>query len=466
MELAHQSDSETYRVIVLRGDGHEVLLERASKAYVLPSVEIPRGRRIAAELTSGMRNVLGYEVVCLFALSPTASSASKKRTHYYATELFRRAEECNWDGVWVQADSLAEGDFSDQRDCFAVRRTVHDCNGVSDAWARGPFERLGWFGELQRWVANAIEPRELHLTKAFSQLNASRFFSLIRFETNGPAVWFKAVGEPNLREFPITLALAQLWPRYVPTVIAARSDWHGWLSQEAEGISLAQTHEIELWKRTASELAELQVHTLGKTNTLLDLGVRDFRTNSLSEYVAPFFKVIGQVMEGQTKMQPPALSPEKLRLLTEQIRDALSANAALGIPDGLGHLDLNPENIILSANQCTFLDWAEAYAGPPFFSFQYVIEYFRRTVGRDSSMEAALADAYVGPWQRVVSRASIDGALIFNPLLATFAYAARILGCVNGPIDDDSQTAALLRSLARRMSREADCICQTAQAKH
>lgn len=37
----------------------------------------------------------------------------------------------------------------------------------------------------------------------------------------------KAVGEPNLHEFSITLALSKLFPQSVAKMIAARPDWNG-----------------------------------------------------------------------------------------------------------------------------------------------------------------------------------------------------------------------------------------------
>ena len=81
---------------------------------------------------------------------------------------------------------------------------------------RARFHALGWFSELRNWIESVVEPIGLHVNGRFRQLNASPSFSLIRFETDGPALWFKAVGEPNQREFTITCPLAQLFPDYLP----------------------------------------------------------------------------------------------------------------------------------------------------------------------------------------------------------------------------------------------------------
>src|ERR1019366_2928494 len=115
----------------------------------------------------------------------------------------------------------------------------------------------------------------------FSQLNASPSFSLVRFETSGPAVWFKAVGKPNLREFPITLALARLLPQYLPPILAARPEWNGWLALEGEGTSLGETQNAKHWKAAAADLAKLQIESTDRIGVLIDPGARDLRVPAL-----------------------------------------------------------------------------------------------------------------------------------------------------------------------------------------
>jgi aminoglycoside phosphotransferase (APT) family kinase protein len=102
-------------------------------------------------------------------------------------------------------------------------------------------------------------------------------------------------------------------------------------------------------------------------------------------------------------------------------RVPLDAMEALRIPETLGHLDLNPGNIVISPNRCAFLDWAEAFVGNPSTSFQYLLEHRRRTLGTDSAVEARLMESYCAPWEQIVSRTAIAEALELAPLLAVFA---------------------------------------------
>jgi aminoglycoside phosphotransferase (APT) family kinase protein len=129
--------------------------------------------------------------------------------------------------------------------------------------------------------------------------------------------------------------------------------------------------------------------------------------------------------------------------------------SALGIPDSLGHLDLNPWNIVVGREGCAFLDWAEAYVGHPFYSFQYLLEHFRRAVSLDRSREAHLTESYAEPWRHVVCGEAVGEALKLAPVLAAFAYAAGTGVWDDGENLRDPATAAFLRSLARRLNREA-----------
>jgi len=189
---------------------------------------------------------------------------------------------------------------------------------------------------------------------------------------------------------------------------------------------------------------------------LVEAGVRDLRADTLSALVQPFLDVMGQLMDQQTKIPPPILSRTELALLGKRIQDALSRAETSGVPPTLGHLDLNPGNIIVSHDRCVFLDWPEAYLGCPFFSFEYVLEHFRRTVGIDKTLEQHLIGSYAAQWNQVVSPAAVTDTLAVASLLAVFAYAAG-----NGVWNDeqslqDPKTAGYLRGLTRRMNREAN----------
>jgi hypothetical protein len=455
MESTEQSDHETYRAIVLGQCGDELLMVPASDGYVLPIVEIPHWQRISENLAAAMRREWGHEVVCLLSPDADVPSGCPNGSNYQVMESCGRVAKFSSGAKWVGITSLSAATFADPADYMAVRRSLSECTGHSDSAALGPFARLGWFRELQGWIEGVIGTLGFHLTGKFSQLNASPSFSLVRFETSGPAVWFKAVGKPNLREFPVTLELARLFPRHLPPILAARPEWNGWLALEVDGAILRETRDTQHWKAAAMALAKLQIESTGRSGLLIDSGARDLRVPALLKLVRPFLDAMGQLMEKQTKIPPSVLSRSEVVLLGERIEEALFLSADLQIPDSLGHLDLNPGNVIVSDGQCVFLDWAEGYVGNPLFSFQYLVEHFRRMADMDATAESGLTSAYAGEWQSLVSPENLEEALTLAPLLAVFAYAAANEAWSDQARIQDPKVAGYLRSLTRRMQREA-----------
>jgi hypothetical protein len=456
LKTTQQSDHDTYRLIVLSQDGAELLLIANDGAFTLPSISIPGCQRVAENLTAALNSGFGYEAVCLFTLDENSAINHDNKMRYQVIECTPRSEERQARTAWAMISSLSEDAFADAGDHRAVRQALARCQGSSRDSTLRPFATLGWFGELREWVEGALQPLKLQLTGGFRQLNASPSCSLIRFETDGPAVWFKAIGEPNLQEFPITLTLAELFPQHVPAMIATRPEWNGWLATEIQGVSLGETLEINTWMEAASSLANLQIDSIGKQERLLSSGVRDLTIFKLLSLFQPFMEEMERLMDRQVKLFPAALTKEGLLSLGEHIQRALLLFKALEMPETLGNLDLNPGNAILSADRCVFLDWADACVSHPFFTFEYLREHFRRTFCTESRQEAELTRAYIKPWQPLLSSGDVAKAVEVAPLLAVFSFAAGSSSWGANQRTKTPKEEAYLRSLVRRMKHEAD----------
>jgi hypothetical protein len=286
------------------------------------------------------------------------------------------------------------------------------------------------------------------------QLNASPTFALLRLETNDSAVWFKAVGEPNVREFPISVSLSRLFPGFVPSVIATRPRWHGWLTMEFGGSTLDEAPDARAWDRAARTLAGLQIASLRKTHQFLAHGCHDLRTYTLLASIDPFVEAMSQLMEEQKNSPPVILRRNELLTLGEQLKDALSDLVKLNIPDTLGHLDFNPGNIICSAHQCVFVDWAETCIGLPFLTLQYLREHLVRRQREDTSFHANVIEAYETEWRKLLSPETVSAAMNLAPVLAVFAYAVGTAAWRNPRPLRPPTIAGYLRSLTRRMHVE------------
>jgi Phosphotransferase enzyme family len=442
-------------VIVFHTDGSQVLLAPKGTHFVLPEVEVPPFERVPEHLTSAARRDWGQDIVCLLSLPDQHSSEIPHSVSYHVAEALD-PKSCMVPSRWVSIDGLRTESFLDVRDYQALQYSLAQCSRDEANSRRQPFEKLGWLPEAREWIAKAIEPFGLHLSGPFRQCNASPTFSLIRFDTSGPAVWFKAVGEPNLREFSITRELSRFFPAFVPRILSVREDWNAWLALEAKGIHPDRNSKIETWTTVARTLAEFQIATIGNTLHLLEAGFFDARIPALLDMVDPFLGVMAGLMQRQATQTPPPLTQLELETLRRQLQDALFTLQDSDIPDTLGHLDFNPGNLVVSRDRCVFLDWAEGCVGHPFLTFQYLLEHLRRIRPCDPQGNRTVVASYIAPWQSLFTSREIHRAMAPAPLVAVFAYAA-----VGGRWRDtirlhEPRTAAYLRSLTRRMKREAD----------
>jgi hypothetical protein len=334
MESTSQSHHETYRAVVLRQDGNEVLLALAEDGFCLPWVEVPRRQRIAENLTVAMRRRWVLDVACLFCPNLDGLSESPVRSSYQVREFCGASAESILPMEWVRVACFSATTFADAAEYFAVQRSLTECIAPSDRITQGPFAKLDWFRELQGWIEEGIGPVGLHLTGRFVQLNASPTFSLVPFGTNGAAVWFKAVGSANVREFPLTLALARHLPKYLPPILATRPECNGWVPLEAQGSNLRDAHEAQSWNIAASSLAKLQIESTEISGLLMEFGARDLRTPAFLRLITPFLNARGQLMDMQMKNPSFLLARSELTVLGEQIEEALSLGTTSGMPDG------------------------------------------------------------------------------------------------------------------------------------
>jgi hypothetical protein len=456
MSAPSQSGNELFRILLYRNDATELLLETTWEGFRLPVMPIPSQRRVAEELTAAIRTTWNLETYCLFPLPNGVTPHTS--VHDQVMEIGHPEADAPARMQWSTVDLLSAGSFQTPSDFAAIQNS----NTILDQYRRNElpaaFGKPGWLRTVTEWVEGQASYIGLRLTGKFRQLNASPSFSLMRFETNASALWFKAVGEPNLREFAITRTLAELLPGYLPAILATHREWNAWLMAEFVGTHPHANSDIDTWIAIAKRLAEMQIASFGETVPLLGAGCHDTRVSCLGEKINPFLEVMTALMVQQAKSSPSPMCAGELSALGEQLHRICSDLAQSGIPNTLSHLDLNPGNILVSDSQCMFLDWAEACVGHPFVAFEYLLEHLRKLRPKDDSLEARLASEYTRPWQRFAAPQVIAEAIALAPLLAVFTCAVAADTWRDESRRSRTDIASLLRSLTRRMKREVDSL--------
>jgi len=450
--MSHLETVDAYRLLILRRDATEILLSPQDAGWTLPRVEIQKQQRIAEQLTNEIRKAWELETFCLLVTSSSASGPAA-RAAGAILECVKQNQKAppgtHSMPVHVAADCTSAEDASTIRDAFA------ELASYTSGEKPGPFAKPGWLRELFQWTYEQTAPLGLRLTGNVRQYNASPTFSLLRLETDGPAIWFKATGEPNAHELPVTLLLADRFPSHVPRILGVHGSWNGWLSAEAEGTPLDELTECSAWQRAAEGLAELQIESIGRAAELVDGKCKDLRLPLAARHIDRFVTRMGAFMRVQEKQSPAPLVGMELLSLGEGLKEAFSLLQGFGFPDTLGHLDCNPGNLIVSPERCVFLDWAEACVTNPVITFEYLRRHMERCAVEEPAADSRITAAYLRPWASFFSPDDLRRAIAAAPPVAVFIHAIagdawRTLDPVSNPA-----LAAYFRSLTRRMYRDA-----------
>ena len=452
MQSPH-SPGDSYRLIVTRRNASEILLSQDGSGWTLPRVGIRPRQRVAEQLVSEVRRQWGLETYCLFVSTPPASCRNGSGTKYAVMESVRHNDKALTGTCWMPPSAAA--DCSDAGEAAAVRESLEELDSYVRGEKAGPFARPGWLLELFRWTEEQVAPLGLRATGGFRQWNASPTFSLVRMETNDGALWFKATGEPNSHELPVSLLLARLFSKHVPRILGIHRSWNGWLSAEVTGTALNEISDCFTWERVAGELAELQIASIGKSRELLEGNCKDFRVAEIVKFIDPFLARMAELMAAQEKKSPAPLSNSELDSLRQGLKESCSLLRSFGLPDTLGHIDFNPGNILVSPDHCVFLDWAEGCVTNPVITFEYLRRHMERSGVEEPAGDSRLSAAYLRPWAAFFSPNDLRGALATAPPVAVFVHAIagdtwRTLDPVSNPA-----LAGYFRSLTRRMYREA-----------
>jgi len=442
---------ERWRLIIIRGDGAELLVSSDEARYTLPEVEIPSQRRIATNINRVVERDFGLHVISLYEVAP-CNPAFAGDALYQAAVAIESAQVPRVGTCWVYTRTLTADSFSSGEEFAAVDALLTKLEGAKRHTTTEPFLEPDWFTKARNWIERSLHPHSLHLTGEFRQLNASPTFSLIRFETAGSPVWFKAVGEPNVREWGVTLALSRSCPLFLPSILASKRSWNAWLSLDAPGESLVTKGGIDSWETSASSLANFQIQSMQDSKHLLKAGARDLRVEKLLLLVEPFFQVAADCT-GRAPLQcSDNLTLLELADLKQVVQTGLGEIASLQLVDSVGHMDLNPGNIFCTVERAIFLDWAEGFVGNPLYSFEYLLQHFRQTFPRQPSLEGRFRNAYLKPLRDLIPPNQLRQMISLSPLAALFGYAATVWSASQTNSAWTARWERYLLKLLRKMS--------------
>jgi thiamine kinase-like enzyme len=427
-----------YQVVILRGadlDHAEVLLEN----HGVPTLSIQRYKRPASELICGVEERFGFQTVAMATPHPTPSvdplQPDEPQPFLYVLEC-PDSSHMPMGTTWIPIADAASQEPP-------VHRALRELQSP-----KGPFARLGWIHELIAWVRGLGIP----LRGRYRQIHGDHLFAVVRFETStGPAVWFKAVGEPCMTEWHATPALAAANPDCFPRILATRPEWRGWLMEEAPGELLWKHEDSESWRRTVVALAQLQLRYIDRTAGLLALGCKDQRLSNLRQNIEPFFEAMVEVMMWQESDKVARLDAAALAQIKEEAHRLFDVAQGLRIPESLTHGDFGPHNALVSDEKMTFIDWAEASVGDPFSTMEYFLVWRNKLHPDRADWNEPLREAYAEAWRDVVAPEAAREHARIAPALTALTV------CLRSEIQsmlENQNRARYMRSMVRTLQRE------------
>ena len=119
-------------------------------------------------------------------------------------------------------------------------------------------------------------------------------------DANGCNLWFKAVGEPNTREYRVTQELTRQFPEYLPKLVAWIPEWNGWITEGVTGVPLSHSGDKAPWEQAFTALAFMQESSIENKACLCGAGAKEWSCARLLSLSRPFFEEAGCAMRAQT----------------------------------------------------------------------------------------------------------------------------------------------------------------------
>jgi len=428
------------RLVLIEPHSMRILTTGAAASLLLPRESIPAYSRAAESLTETIERKLGLRTIQL-ALLPGRVEVGTCAVHEIIGS--RKGEP----GLlaFTALDDIAAGEFVGEERSIVIKIMK------GEAGEFGRFAQLGWIDQL---LVKVGSDARRYSWQAIQQLNQGINFCLLSLtDAAGAKMWFKAVGESNVREYGLTMALAQRFPAYLPKILAKIPEWNGWVMEDVRGMPLNQSEGLHDCKQALTALAIMQKEMTASLPSLVRLGARDWTCARIASLLEQFFHDARYAMEGQSSTKSRPLARTELDQLKKDINSALHEFMDGGVPETLVHGDIGHGNTFATSKGPVFLDWAETYIGHPFLSAEHLLADLARSMPVVAEEQAALRFHYAAHWNTCARQAKLARLTAIAPMIAAFAYAV-IAWDGNRNRTDPTVAWPFLRSMLRRVRHE------------
>jgi hypothetical protein len=274
---------------------------------------------------------------------------------------------------------------------------------VTPAWTMP-----AWYDDALQWIESRTAP-----TGPATQVRSWGLSNVLRIPTTDGDVYFKALAHSStvrparVDALPLLFAheplllqkLSDERPGAVPAPLAI-DEKRAWMLLPDLGTPLADEPDVPVWIDAVRSHARLQRSYADQPDRLLEFSAVDRRLAVLDAEVDRLFGP--NAATDRLDSTERALLPHR----AEQLREAITELAAIGVPETLLHGDLHPRNLAVRDGRVLPFDWTDAAVSHPFLDLVTFVD--ERS---PLSMDQRLMDAYLAEWEVYASPADLRRAL-------------------------------------------------------
>lgn len=408
----------TYYCVIPHTTQPRVLLLKRGGQWSLPSVEygekwLPYAvRQIALEV----ERQWGLEVTFLRELEDRGVNVCEMENHSPQWEPPP-------DARWLDREELARLKIEPEAQRDVLQAWFDAALAGSMPRLRPEWERVGWLAEAKIWIGEQLDLLGSAPAGPIVQYKAAWACSaILRVPTAKGDFYFKAgyakpPGEPN-----VIRALAERWPRNVPTIVALNKERNWMLMPDFGGRRMTQL-PADRWGQSLHRFAQIQASAASELERWRGLGCRVLEPTRLAAESEALFSDAGE----RPLRQISGCTPEEitaLRRQAEKVRRLCAEMDACPVPLSLVHEDFREINVRLTGDTYIYFDWSDTVVAHPFFSAVRFLDFLKPgdVPGRRSPerLKLYLRDSYLEPWTSYATRGSLREAFSavqkLNPL--------------------------------------------------
>lgn len=263
---------------------------------------------------------------------------------------------------------------------LAERRASVPPPPLRPRWARS-----GWYERATTWMGAQLAEMGRPPIGPIEQVRHWGISALMRVDTAGGRVWFKAVF-PGFAHEPVVSQLLHDRCRGAVTPVLAIDAEEGWLLLDDVGADILADHP-EHDAAAVRRLVEIQRAFVDRTDELVGVGCRHRPFGALAQELAT-------VLADPTVLEHVELTASRTTELVVWVDAAATELADLSYPDTLVHGDFHPGNVHVVDGEPVLIDWSDAAISHPLVDTLTWKDWFPDEPERTAGVWDAVVEAW------------------------------------------------------------------------